>query len=123
MVILNETRELVIAQHVRTARRFLERLRGLIGTTTLGQGEGLWLPGCQGVHTFGMAFAIDVLYLDQQNRIVQIVPYMPPHRFGPVVWKAAGVLELPAGTLDRYAIGVGRPLVFLEVKPEGTAEP
>ncbi|MEW5720821.1 MAG: DUF192 domain-containing protein [Chloroflexota bacterium] len=75
------------------------RLRGLLGHAPLQPGEGLLLRGEKAIHSVGMAFAIDVLFLDRAGRVVHLMPAMPPLRFSPFVARATDVLELPAGTI------------------------
>ena len=107
MKIWDATQGKVIAERARVANRFLERLRGLIGHPPLKGGEGLWLPHCQGIHTFGIAYPIDVLLLDEKNRVTRCVEEIEPNRFGPVSFLAASVLELPPGTIHQAGISAG----------------
>jgi uncharacterized membrane protein (UPF0127 family) len=82
---------------VRVARTFFERAKGLIGAKSLPPGEGLLIPGCNAVHTFFMAFPIDLRFYDRNNRLVKTVLGVRPWRL--FVWggfKAAKVLETAA---------------------------
>lgn len=110
MKIQNVTHKETLAGKVRTANGFFERLKGLIGTSGLGPGEGLFIPKCQGIHTFGMAYAIDVVFVDKENRVVHTEEKLEPNRVGPTIWKASGVLELAAGTLCNKIIHKGDQL-------------
>ncbi|MCI0474684.1 MAG: DUF192 domain-containing protein [Anaerolineales bacterium] len=83
------------------------RLRGLLGHAPLKPGEGLLLRGENAIHTFGMAFAIDVLFLDRAGRVVHIIPAMPPLRVSPFVARAVDVLELPAGIIAQTHTTLG----------------
>jgi uncharacterized protein len=96
--IVNVTRGTVLAERARLAESFLGRARGLLGQATLPAGEGLVIRPCQVVHTFGMAFPIDVIHLDGDGRVVKILAGLPPHRLGPLVWRSCAVVELPQGT-------------------------
>jgi uncharacterized membrane protein (UPF0127 family) len=62
-------------------------------------GSGLWIVPCRGVHTFGMRFPIDVLYLDAENRVIYLEEGLRPWRIAPVRLKAVTVVELPPGTV------------------------
>lgn len=73
---------------------------GLLNRNRLNEGEGLLIDRCYGIHTFGMRFSIDVLFLDQNLKVIRVVPSLPPFRTC-VVKKAVYVLELPAGTADK----------------------
>jgi uncharacterized membrane protein (UPF0127 family) len=83
------------------------RLRGLLGHAPLKSGEGLLLRGEKAIHTFGMGFSIDVLFLDATGRLVHLIPDMGPLRASPFVSRAANVLELPAGTAAQTGTKLG----------------
>jgi len=72
------------------------RLLGLALLPRRGAGPGLLLPGCRGVHTFGMRFALDLVFLDRNLRAVSLRRAVPPGRFA-FERGAQSVLELPAG--------------------------
>ena len=98
--IANTTRGTVIATHARFAVKGRERTRGLLGRDSMAAGEALAFPGCRQVHTFGMKFAIDVLFLDKACRTVKCVSGLAPGHLSPWVCKARTAIELPAGTLE-----------------------
>ena len=95
----NRTRNATLVTEGVVADNWWTRLRGLLGHTPLKPGEGLLLRGEKAIHSVGMSFAIDVLFLDRAGRIVHLIPAMPPLRFSPFVARAADVLEMPAGTI------------------------
>jgi uncharacterized membrane protein (UPF0127 family) len=72
-----------------------------MGRRDLAPGDGLLLKNESAIHTFGMRIAIDVVYLDAQQRVLRVTPAMPPLRLGPLVRGVRDVLELPAGTLTQ----------------------
>ena len=72
---------------------------GVLGYRFLPPGEGLWLPGVASVHTVGVRFALDLLFLDAEMRTVRIVPNVPPGQWLMRASGAAHTLELGAGTL------------------------
>lgn len=78
------------------ATRFWERLLGLHRLADLADHTGLWIIPCRAIHTLGMTYCIDVLYLDDQRNIIKRIDAMRPHRFS-VCLHARSVLELPAG--------------------------
>ena len=106
---LNRTRQLFLATEVRIADRFLSRLRGLLATRAedFRFGRGLWIRPSKGVHAIGMRYPIDAVYLDRDHRVVHIEQELRPWRLGAVRPQAAGVLELPAGTVRRTNTSVG----------------
>jgi uncharacterized membrane protein (UPF0127 family) len=107
MQAFNHTRQRFLAGRGRVAARPWARLRGLIGRSSFEFGEGLLLMGTQGVHTIGMRFAIDVLWLDEDGQVLYSIHAMEPFRFSPIIRKAAMVLELPAGVLRETGTQVG----------------
>lgn len=76
---------------------------GVLGRAGLPTGEGLWLPGVAAVHTVGVRFALDLLFLDADLRAVRLAPRTPPGRWLVRAGHARHVVELGAGTLARAA--------------------
>ena len=76
------------------------RLRGLLGlaSSDFRNGSGLWIVPCHGVHTLGMGFPIDVIYLDRAMKVIHVQSDLRPWRFAPVRSAGASVLELPCRT-------------------------
>jgi uncharacterized membrane protein (UPF0127 family) len=97
----NRTRQAFVASDLRIADTHWSRFRGLLGLKpgSFTAGQGLWIVPCQGVHTLGMRFAIDVIYLDAQLRVVHIEENVKPWRITPVRLQAATVLEVPPHTI------------------------
>ena len=107
----NTTRGIPIAAHIRIAGTSAERRRGLLETESLQPGDGLWIAPCEAVHTLGMKWSIDVLFLDKQHRVCKVVKELYPWRVA-VCWTADSVLELPAGVLEPTGTQVGDILTF-----------
>jgi uncharacterized protein len=91
---------------------FFERLKGLIGKPEPGPGEAVWIAPCRQVHTFGMSYAIDVVYVDDGQRVLR-VQTLRPWRIGSLQLKSAGVLEMRAGEALRLGIEAGTSLSLL----------
>src|SRR5580658_6350501 len=70
--VANLTRETVLASCLEVANHGSNRMKGLLGRDGLAPGEGLWIKPCEAVHTFGMRFAIDLVYLDRKKRIRKV---------------------------------------------------
>jgi uncharacterized membrane protein (UPF0127 family) len=89
------------------------RLRGLIGRRGLDAGEGLYLPGTNGVHMFFMRFAIDVVFVgapreDGARRVMALKPNLRPWTgFVLYVRGAKGAVEVAAGSLAGSGLSVG----------------
>jgi len=105
----NRTRQTQLATALAVADNHWTRFRGLLGLTCgdFGKGCGLWIVPCRGVHTLGMGFPIDVLYLDRSLTVVRIQHELRPWRIGPVTMAAASVLELPCRTAGETGTTVG----------------
>lgn len=97
---VNRTRDRMLVESGDVAATMWSRMRGLLGHPPLGSGEGLLLKGEKAIHTVGMGFPIDVLFLDRENRVVRLLLAMPPWRFSEFVWHARDVLELPPGKIQ-----------------------
>lgn len=88
------------------ARGYFSRLRGLLGRTLQADG-GLLLTPCSAIHTVGMRYAIDAVYLDKHGRVLRIDESLDPGRALPHQRGAWHVLELPAGRARQCAIAAG----------------
>lgn len=108
----NATRDAVLGGDVTAAGSFFDRLRGLLGKEVLKQGEGLWITPCTSIHSFGMRFEFDALFIGQDRRVVGLYERFRRNRISRVFWKARGVLELPAGTIERTGTEVGDEIRF-----------
>jgi uncharacterized membrane protein (UPF0127 family) len=100
----------LIADRVALANTTFRRLRGLLGRRHLSPGEALWLRPCNGVHTIGMLFAIDVIFLDQDLRIVRLIENLRPFRFTLPTLKARSVIELAAHSIAAIGLRPGDQL-------------
>jgi uncharacterized membrane protein (UPF0127 family) len=83
------------------------RRRGLLDRQALAAGEGVYLVPCSWIHMFGMRFAIDVAFLDDEGRVLAMCHGIRPNRMSRPVLRAQGALELPAGTLASSGTRVG----------------
>ena len=108
----NATRGTVLGESIRVADTGLTRIVGLLGERKLSRGDGLLILPCQGVHTWGMMFPIDVVVLDGQWNVLALRRRLRQFRITRIFWKAAAVLELPVGTLDSSLTSVGDTLSF-----------
>jgi uncharacterized membrane protein (UPF0127 family) len=95
---VNITRQTKLASTVEVASSGAKRSKGLLGRKGLPPGGGLWIVPCEAVHTFGMQFSLDLIYLDRKNRIRKIRKNVPPWRISACL-TAHSVVELPAGSV------------------------
>lgn len=104
---LNVTKGKELAGEVLIADSALKRMKGLLGRRTLDEGHSLWLRPCKGIHTIGMRFAIDAIFLDKRNMVIAIKRNLLPNRFTIVYLRGSSVLELSAGRLAATNTEVG----------------
>ena len=105
----NRTRQAWLATALALADTHWTRLRGLLGVNPndFRSGSGLWIVPCHGVHTLGMGFPIDVLYLDRAMTVIDIRTGLRPWRFAPVRRQATSVLELPSHVAADTGTAIG----------------
>jgi uncharacterized protein len=96
--ISNLTRQSELASCAEVADDGAKRRKGLLGRRELRPGEGLWIRPCEAVHTFGMHFPIDLVYLDRDLRVKKVKSDVPPWRLSACL-TAHSVLELASGTI------------------------
>jgi uncharacterized protein len=98
----------ILGLEVPLATGFRARLLGLARIDRAEAGTGLLIPRCSRVHTFGMRFALDLVFLDGDGRPLAVRHQVPPRR----IFSERGaiaVLELPAssGCLSRGSVAEG----------------
>lgn len=105
-MLVNRTRETILAEEVIKAETLGTRLRGLIGTQ-LRENAALVISPCLAIHTWFMRHAIDILFLDGEGRVVHLVEGMRPYRISPLVFRATMVVETPAGRVAASGTRLG----------------
>jgi uncharacterized membrane protein (UPF0127 family) len=120
----NQTRQVPLATKLALAHTHWTRLVGLLGTSAsdFGNGCGLWIQPCRGVHTLAMRYPIDVVYLDKAHTVIHIEPELRPWRFSPIRMQATSVLELPSHTIAETGTQVGDK-IDISVQKDGTVPP
>ena len=112
LVARNASVNTLLADRVDVAATHAERAVGLLSRSSLEPGEALWIVPSRGVHTWGMRFAIDVVALDEAGTVVDCVSNLRPWRVRLPRKGTAGVLELPAGTLEASRTSLGHRVVL-----------
>lgn len=110
--VFNRTRESFLSLGVAVADTHLSRLKGLVGRLRLKSDEGLWVVPSQGVHTLGVPFSVDLIYLDSDCRVIHLVESLGSFRIGPIRPSCASVLELPPRTIYSSQTRIGDQLVI-----------
>lgn len=101
----------VVFPGVLRADSFIERARGLLGRSSPAEGEGMLFPGCRSIHTIGMRYPIDLVFIDGQGYVVDLRPALQPFRLA-LCRKATAVLELSCGEIERLGLRAGDQLLW-----------
>ncbi len=83
------------------------RLLGLTGLRSLARERALHIPRCRSVHTFGMRFALDLVWLDENGGVLEVAGEVEPRRFVGCR-RARSVLETRTGEGRRFAVALTR---------------
>lgn len=97
----------VIAHRIAAPKGWYQRTLGLLMRSSLEPGEGLWLDRCWGIHTVGMRFAIDVVFLDSEMRILGLRRNVASGCLAVVQANATNVIELRCGTCEQFDLLCG----------------
>jgi len=108
----NRNRESFLGLRVAPADTLFARLKGPLGRLRLKPNDGIWLVPSRGIHTFGMLFAIDLVYLDATNRVIHLVEHLGPFRISPIRINCASILELNSRAIYSSRTQIGDELVI-----------
>lgn len=106
VALMNERTRQFVASSVEVAGTRNTRRRGLLGRDRLDETSAMLLAPCTGVHTVGMRFAIDVIFVDRQGYVVKVVRDLKPWRIA-LASRAHAVIEMPAGSLRWGQVLIG----------------
>jgi len=109
IVVRNQTRNTVLADAADVADTSEKRRTGLLKHDRLEPGQGLWIVPCESVHSFFMKFAIDLVYLDRNQKVRKVRHRMVPWRLSACL-TAHSILELPAGAVAASGTQAGDQL-------------
>ncbi len=112
--VFNKTRESFLSLGIAAADTYFARLKGLLGRLRLKPDEGIWVIPSQGVHTIGVLFAIDLIYLNPDNRVIHVSESFGRFRIGPIFISCSSVLELPTRTIYTSQTQVGDELLICQ---------
>jgi uncharacterized membrane protein (UPF0127 family) len=116
-IALRTTEGRFIAHEVRIACSLRANLLGLTRTRSLPTRAGLLLSAALGVHTLGMRFAIDVVFLSRQMRVVGLAPLVRPWRVLLAPRGTGRVLELAAGQIAATGLKTGTFILVETSRP------
>jgi len=112
LCVFNRNRESFLGLRVAPADTLPMRLRGLLGKTRLLPDDGIWLTPSRGIHTIGMLFSVDVIYLDAANRVIHLVENLAPFRISPIRIRCASILELKSRAIYSSNTQIGDELLI-----------
>lgn len=115
VAVANTTRGSQLASRAGLTTSALERMRGLLGTASLAEGEGLVLDPCASVHMFGMRYPLDVVFADEAAVVREVVAELRPWHMTGWIRGARYAIELPAGTAARTGTEPGDQLEIREI--------
>ena len=124
VALMNERTHQTVATTVETAATRTTRRRGLLGRDGLPESTAMVLAPCAAVHTAGMRFPIDVVFVDRQGYAVKVVRNLRPWRIA-LATGGRAVIEMPAGTLRWGQVLIGDRLYLTPasaIAPQETPE-
>lgn len=95
---------------MRTGNMF-ERMRGLLGREPLQAREAMLIDRCASIHTCGMRYSLDLVFMDRSGKIRKLVHNLKPWRFA-ACYAACMTLEMPAGAIDLLNLKTGMRLLW-----------
>jgi uncharacterized protein len=108
--LINQTQNCEIIGDLKVADSFWLRLVGLLGRKQMSPNEGMWFDHCNSIHTFGMRFSLDVIFLDSAMKIKALRPNVVPGRMTWPVLGARSAVEVASGGIERMKVKIGDQL-------------
>jgi uncharacterized protein len=99
LTVNNLTRGHRLVRTGRIADNLPTRVIGLLLDSAIAEGTGLWIVPCNSIHSIGMRFVFDAIFLDKHNCVVHLVREMKPWRISKMVFESHSVLEIPPGLI------------------------
>jgi uncharacterized membrane protein (UPF0127 family) len=114
---INQSRGTVLCARLENAGGIGGQSRGLLGRDGLEPGTGMIfdnqrLMPFMWMHMFFMRFAIDIVFIGRDNRVIKIDRRLKPWRVSSMVFGARRALELPAGAAEQSSTQVGDQIAF-----------
>jgi hypothetical protein len=116
--IVNRTRNSVLGTCIGVADQWWQRARGFLRRPEPREGEGLLLSPCRAVHMVGMAFPLDVIFVNRHGEVLALYAGLSPGRRSGWHRRAKYALEVPAGTIDSTDTRVGDVIAWSTSEPD-----
>lgn len=107
MKLYNSTQNNLIADDVQVAENYFSRNIGLLSRKSISPNEALVIRPCFSVHTLFMKFAIDVLFVGANRKVIALYENVRPWRILPIHLTSRYVVELAAGQIAVNNICLG----------------
>lgn len=104
----------IICENILFANTPIKRLIGLLGRNEFNDIDGLLLSPCAQIHSLGMKFNFDAIYLDKNYKIIAIFENIKKNRILPYKYTAKYVLELPLNTIKNNKLELGDVLKIIK---------
>jgi hypothetical protein len=108
----NQTRECFLGLEVSAVDLPFAELKSLLGKLSLKSGEGLWMTPSRGIPDTDMRAPLDLIYLDEDCRVIEVVESFPTFRVSPSSPRPASVLALPIHSIYSSQTQSGDQLVL-----------
>lgn len=110
-IVIDADKQQCLLNDVKKTNNVFERLRGLLFRKKLTSQQALWIEPCPSVHSLGMHYTIDVVFLDKEGRVLKVVDNLAPMRMA-ICKNAVVSLELLTGGAEKAGIRTGMQLVW-----------
>ncbi|HKF49491.1 MAG TPA: PilZ domain-containing protein [Terracidiphilus sp.] len=114
--VYNETNECFLSLEVSLGDNTIAQLKRVFGKGPLGPDEGCWIIKPSGLQTLRLFSSRDLIYLDAEQKVVNVLESFPPFRMAPVEMGAASLLDLPVSTVQCSQTQPGNQLVICEAE-------
>lgn len=91
----------IICHQMLVENNLFGRMKGLMFSSELPDCDGFLINPCNSIHTFFMRYALDVIFLDRNFKIIKIIYNLNPWKMTGIYFKSHQVLEMKAGTLKK----------------------
>ncbi|MGI9254854.1 MAG: DUF192 domain-containing protein [Thermomicrobiales bacterium] len=109
-MVINERTGAALLTTLKRAEGRWGNFKGLMLRGSMPDSEGLLFAPARGIQTHFMRFPIDLIFLDGENRVIQIREAMAPWKLD--FTNAAAVIEGNGGMTRRARLQVGDRLIF-----------
>ncbi len=110
--VYNRRTESFLGTNITCAKTVRSRLKGLLGQVKIRVGGGVWIVPSQGVHSVGLSFPIDLVYLDKDFKVMALCEHLEPFRIAAIHLRAVSVIQLPPHTIFMSQTVVGDALLI-----------